>query len=255
MNRRLTANDKYLRKRSSDMSKNIKGFILGVICTVTVAALVIPAAAQGVDRDIRVRIGGISIYVDGTLTTPRDGNGNVVEPMIYNGVTYLPLRALTNILTDKEVSWDAATQSVHIGGENGNGPSLIMGSPPLEGGDAQFRILDRTVSPRNAWKGVSDNVATYALNSGYSSIRGEFVIDYREAGASARASLQLYSVSSAGRETLIEEYTVSAGDRPVAVNTNISGVGMLRIKLVWRESSFSTHVSPVFYNVSFSPKT
>ena len=38
-----------------------------------------------------------------------------VQPMIYDGTTYLPVRALTGMLTDKEVNWDQSTYSVYIG--------------------------------------------------------------------------------------------------------------------------------------------
>ena len=58
--------------------------------------------------------GGISIYVDGTKIKSTDANGNVVEPMIYKGTTYLPVRAVANAF-DKEVAWDGKTSSVYIG--------------------------------------------------------------------------------------------------------------------------------------------
>lgn len=66
-------------------------------------------------KTIEVLAGGIDIYVDGALQTPKDANGNVVQPIVWNGTTYLPVRALTNMLTDKEVTWDGATSSIYLG--------------------------------------------------------------------------------------------------------------------------------------------
>lgn len=73
------------------------------------------ASSGQAKKTIDVLAGGIDIYVDGKLQTPKDANGNVVQPIVWNGTTYLPIRALTNMLTDKEVTWDAATSSIYLG--------------------------------------------------------------------------------------------------------------------------------------------
>ena len=39
---------------------------------------------------IEATYSNIKISVNGEIVTPRDANGNVVEPFIYNGTTYLP---------------------------------------------------------------------------------------------------------------------------------------------------------------------
>ncbi len=55
----------------------------------------------------------ISIYINGTKITPKDGNGKVVEPFTVNGTTYLPVRAICEAL-GKTVTWDGSTISVKI---------------------------------------------------------------------------------------------------------------------------------------------
>jgi len=42
--------------------------------------------------------------------------GNPVYPIIYNGTTYLPIRAVSNML-DIPVAWDATTKTVILGTE------------------------------------------------------------------------------------------------------------------------------------------
>ncbi|MEG1931470.1 MAG: stalk domain-containing protein, partial [Anaerovorax sp.] len=53
---------------------------------------------------------------DGQQVTPKDVNGNVVEPFIMGGTTYLPVRAVADIF-GKEVSWDSKNAIVQIGGQ------------------------------------------------------------------------------------------------------------------------------------------
>ena len=53
------------------------------------------------------------IVIDGTERTFTNANGTKVDPAIYNGSIYLPLRAIGEIM-GKSVSWDGATQTVRI---------------------------------------------------------------------------------------------------------------------------------------------
>ena len=55
----------------------------------------------------------ISIYVNGTKITPKDGNGKEVSPFTVDGTTYLPVKAIADAL-GKSVAWDGATASVKI---------------------------------------------------------------------------------------------------------------------------------------------
>lgn len=65
--------------------------------------------ADSVKKTIDVHYNDIKIYINNSLTAPKDGNGNPVEPFIYNGTTYLPLRAIAEAL-GKEVTWDGSTK-------------------------------------------------------------------------------------------------------------------------------------------------
>lgn len=77
-------------------------------------------AATGT-QNISVAYRNINLYVDGSLITPKDANGNVVEPFIYNGTTYLPVRAVGEAL-NKPVDWDGSTNTVYIGNKPNNPP-------------------------------------------------------------------------------------------------------------------------------------
>ena len=93
------------------MSDKIKSFGAGVLVTLllvcgTVFAEKIHKTIDAVYRDIQ-------IFVNGEFVVPTDADGNVAEPFIVDGTTYLPVRAISNAL-GCEVFWDDETSSISI---------------------------------------------------------------------------------------------------------------------------------------------
>jgi len=90
--------------------------IAAMFAVIIAAAIVYvtPALAQNIGKTIDVVYRDIKIYIDGNLIVPQDATGKIVEPFIYNGTTYLPLRAVGEAL-GKPVQWDGASNSVFIG--------------------------------------------------------------------------------------------------------------------------------------------
>lgn len=58
---------------------------------------------------------GITIKYNGEVQEMKDATGNRVYPISYEGTTYLPVRAVANLL-GIEVNWDGATNTVWLGG-------------------------------------------------------------------------------------------------------------------------------------------
>jgi hypothetical protein len=56
---------------------------------------------------------GITIFLKGEKLTPKDAVGQVVEPFIINGTTYLPIRAVAEAL-DLTVGWDGETKTITL---------------------------------------------------------------------------------------------------------------------------------------------
>lgn len=71
------------------------------------------AVANGGTTLYDVIFGGITIVYDGEELNPTDANGNPVQPLIYNGTTYLPVRAVANAF-GKDVAWDQASYTVTL---------------------------------------------------------------------------------------------------------------------------------------------
>lgn len=63
-----------------------------------------------------------NIVIDGEELICRDANGTVVLPFVYEGTTYVPVRAIGEAF-EKTINWDGETKTVYIG-EKGGSPVL-----------------------------------------------------------------------------------------------------------------------------------
>jgi len=68
---------------------------------------------------------GVNIFIDDVKLNPKDVNGNPVEAFIYNGTTYLPVRAISEAL-NVAVFWDGKTRSVYLGKHDTDVPSIML---------------------------------------------------------------------------------------------------------------------------------
>lgn len=102
----------------------LKGFISGVIVMALMFSMTATGFASVGSKTITAAYNNIKIYVNQSLVDLKDASGNTVEPFIYNGTTYLPLRAVADAL-GQEVTWDNATKSVYLGSK----PSPLPSAP------------------------------------------------------------------------------------------------------------------------------
>lgn len=96
------------------MKREVKGFFVGVLTMALIVSMTPAIFADTVNKAISVVYRNIKIYVDGSWIESKDAAGNKVEAFIYNGTTYLPVRAVAEAL-GKDVAWDSKTNSVYIG--------------------------------------------------------------------------------------------------------------------------------------------
>ncbi len=85
------------------MTKEIKGFITGVILTVLM--MNIGVFAYAITKTIEVAVNSINLMVDGEKVD--------IDNFIYNGTTYVPMRAVAEML-GKYVNWDDTTKTASI---------------------------------------------------------------------------------------------------------------------------------------------
>ena len=87
--------------------KSLYDFVAGAVVATIAVGGVTSAFARSGNFSIPVTFRNISIKIDGdTLITDK-------EPFIYDGTTYLPIRAVAEAV-DKEVSWDDSTNTVSL---------------------------------------------------------------------------------------------------------------------------------------------
>ncbi len=98
------------------MKKRIITLVLALVLLFSLAVTV-SAVASSVQATLYYR--DIKIKLNGALITPKDATGNVVDPFIINGTTYLPVRAVSEAL-GLEVTWNETTSTVGLHGGMGS---------------------------------------------------------------------------------------------------------------------------------------
>lgn len=100
----------------------MKGKVKRIIAILLVSAVSLVGfavcATDGLRTLENVKVGGIRIVIDNKEFICTDANGAVVEPMIYNGTTYIPVRAVSTAF-GKAVYWDGEESTVYLGKMDG----------------------------------------------------------------------------------------------------------------------------------------
>ncbi len=187
-------------------TEKIKGFIIGVV----VMTLVFSTAATGFaatgSKAITAAYNNIKIYVNQKLVTPKDASGNSVEPFIYNGTTYLPVRAVADAL-GQDVSWDGATKSIYIGSQAESTPAKTSysRSNPAPLGTSQNITVDNILDSYNA---------TITVNS---------VIRGSEAQSKVKKANMFNPEAPEGYEYLVANITIKADSVEDDAAIDVSG--------------------------------
>lgn len=111
-------------------ARRTKDVLFGMVLSLLLVAMAVPALAAGV-KTIEANYMDIKLVVDGVPITPKDANGKEVEPFVFEGTTYLPVRAVGEAL-GKDVKWDGETKTVYIGEIPGKINYLVDVCPPYE---------------------------------------------------------------------------------------------------------------------------
>lgn len=115
---------------------------VGIITAVAAVSLSIGAVAGGVVENITAELHrDLSIVIDGKTQTFTDVNGQTVYPIMYNGTTYLPIRAIGGVM-GKPVAWDGETETVILGEKDAFHSVVAM--PDKGNGVFGSKIMDVT---------------------------------------------------------------------------------------------------------------
>ncbi|HIY05604.1 MAG TPA: copper amine oxidase N-terminal domain-containing protein [Candidatus Evtepia faecigallinarum] len=207
------------------MKERTKGFLAGVLVSLLVVVLAVPALASVYDKAVQIYYRDIKVTLNGKTITPKDAQGNPVEPFLMNGTTYLPIRGISSAL-GLDVQWDQGTYTVGLTTEDYQAP------------DGGFSKLDRTkvwshdyTSTINGHKEnyrtsvafLSDGTCLgmfFIPNSGVVSL---FQGTYRMSGATMTLSIRWNDLPGQVSQA---RYEVSVGDNGRLSMTKRSGDGI-----------------------------
>ncbi len=245
------------------MKKGLQGLISGVLIGAMMTSGVI--FAKQASETINVIYDNIKILIDGKEYQPTDANGNVVEPFIYNGTTYLPVRAIATAF-DKEVDWEAQTSTVTLGSKNydwldqmgyvdyeysaiGNSFSALpentkMSDDTKFNRGIMFELYDYlgntggTTENKDGSFGCNESIS-YLLNGQYKSFRG--TISHKESG-NTRVGNSVIKIYGDGK-LLYTSPAVSYGMKSTNFDISVESVKLLKIDVEFLNTIGTTAVS------------
>ncbi len=183
------------------MKNGVKGFIIGIVSGVMIASTIVAATNTTTLYDV---VTGIKIVVDGEELDARDANGGKVEPFVYNGTTYLPVRAVAEALK-KEVTWDGVEKVVYLGAKPGNSENWLDVCGPYQyyGEWTEYRLRENEYFTMSGQKytngftlGKSSNwynspfTALFNLNGKYNSL--SFTVGHVDGTKDCDRTLNIY---------------------------------------------------------------
>ena len=220
---------------------NVKSFIAGALIMAIILSAGVAIAAT--ERNISVIFRDIRLVVNGQQVTPRDAQGNIVEPFIWQGSTFLPVRAVGEAL-GMPVSWDGATSTVYVGATPGGAPFWTT-VPFFQRGGSHPRLDTLTSigqsfanainlgggAPRNGW-------SEHALNANFNTLTGTI----GQVDGTSTTLTSVISFIGDGRE--LASFSIGGTDHPRDISVDVTGVLVLRVQF-YQPASFGS-VNRVF---------
>lgn len=188
--------------------------------------------------NITVTYDNVKVVVDGRqVQFGKDTKGKQIEPFIYNGTTYLPLRAVAEAL-GKQVQWDKNTNTAFLGdGMVNTGEVNVALTETIPAfSSSRVKFISKNGDKQNFTLGGKEynngllfdtyylpycGHVNYNLEGKYTNITGLLGAD--QEGITVK-------VDFIGDGNLLQSYDIVSGQLPVNVNLNVTGVRLLEIK-------------------------
>ncbi len=235
------------RMEEIKLSKRLQGMIAGLLAGVLLTGGTIFAKKS--NETIEAFYNDIKIYVDGIMIDPKDASGEKIEPFIYNGTTYLPVRAVGEAF-GKKVDWDGETKSVYIGEKPGEKTYLIDVCPAYKYNNCDFFNSANGKSflmgghkytngfTLNNW-GWNCGEVYFNLNAQYKTVTFDMgpIDGTNYSITNARSSRGDTVVSIYVDDKLLADYTLKNGDLPQKITLPVNYGMKLRITHDVRDGS------------------
>ena len=114
------------------------------------------AAVQNISVEVR---DDFTVVVDGTVRSFADAGGKTVYPLLYQGSTYLPIRAIGELM-GKTVGWDEATKTITLSGTAGT--TVTDADVIIPGGQGSDQItVEEAKAAALAHAGLTESEVTF----------------------------------------------------------------------------------------------
>ncbi|MBQ3055466.1 MAG: NPCBM/NEW2 domain-containing protein [Oscillospiraceae bacterium] len=255
------------------MNKRFQGLLAGILVGILLTSGV--AFAKEATETLKVVYNNIKIIIDGKEYHPTDVNGKTVEPFIYQGTTYLPVRAVANAF-DKDVAWDAQTCTVLLGKKNydwldqmgyadyettgaKNTFSALPAGSEMTDGIKYDRGIYFYLENYYGREGTRENndgslenfqSVSYLLNGKYESFVGTLATLYDYYSQSGRAQIKFYGDG----KLLYSSPIISEGTKSTPFDVSVSGIKLLEISVEYvnPDKGSSGVIRPVIADARFS---
>ena len=225
------------------MSKKFRGTkkLIASILAVAILASVATtfAIASTARRNVSGQQGGVNVVVDGQrLNLPAAD-----EPIVIDGRTFLPVRALADA-TGLGIEWDGATSTVSIS-TDGTAPTTTLPAP-VPAPTTLLQSVTRTsnnisVRPDMIIRGVAFQepvVYTHWRDGAWSStseLDGRFTTLNATVGRIEQGLTSSASITFSEGNRIIERIAMSADDAPRNVTVDVTGVRNLTIRVDFQD--------------------
>jgi hypothetical protein len=193
------------------------------------------AATGAVSQQIQATLSpDITIRLDGEVQIMRDANGNQIHPILYQGSTYLPLRAVANML-GVPVDWDASTRTVFLGGAPAGERSLVAAGTIHRDSHPRWSAIqgagnlpqDHTFGYRQTGVNSFASRLVLQLNERHTTLSLTWAVTEGQAGNKYRAE-----VYNADTDVVLSTTDVQMGSTAEVSGVNIAGVERLGFRIV-----------------------
>lgn len=236
--------------------KRSRKILLTLILLVTVSASL---SASSLIREITGKENkGISVTFNGVKQTLKDGHGNVIYPVIIDGSSYLPVKAITE-MAGCEIAWDGATKTIAITRKEGTPadagavptdlPNVNDGKKPTHTPSAP---ANPTTTPSTT-PSTSTNAGTLEdpIAFGTSFTYDDFENYNKEYETNARYNITVTGMEVVTRDEIAELGFERPEDNPLYDYALVTlKVNASNIKLLGTEYRFLSNVYPEVWGIS-----
>lgn len=146
-----------------------KKISVSVVCIVGLVSLVIGASAVGVIQRVQSELRpDFSIVIDGQEQTFKNAQGETVYPLLYDGTTYLPVRAIGNLM-GKTVYWYEDEKRIELK----SNASTVTDADVIVPGTATQQPASGEISEQRAKEIALDKAGLDASSVTFSKVRLE----------------------------------------------------------------------------------